>query len=242
MGNPANALASIFESWQVNSGSVYTSRGTNNPTSNDFWRTQAHAVELVMQVDSALTALSSSGRPTDAYEPYINEWLRGVFQPERTWQTQTAGPVISEAALMALKSFGLLIDMAAGPSMLTDTQRGTIVGCINDGIALLATNPDGLTEREQLYVLRLLENARQVFEDRSVLSAVDLQATIDQLNGALLGAGIHLAAVGNTEAAQQLTSVASRIISAVRGFVYDAAAVAQIVGTVFTMGQITPGK
>jgi hypothetical protein len=238
MSNPAAELAVLLQSWASDNQPPVDARGGVHPGDVDFWRTEGDAVEKLRQIDSALASLRAAGIDVSMYDEYVADRYRAVFSFAQAWDSRTTAEAISPGALAMLRALSVTMQFGATAGVFTEDQRRTLANCVDDAMALLQEGGEGLSASETAYVYRILDSVRSVVEGKTVLGAVDLQAVIDQLVGALAGLAAQYQNIdGDDSRSKRVVDVVGKIIRTTRSVTYDAAALASIGGSVFTVAQ-----
>jgi hypothetical protein len=206
--NAAARLAELLEAWRVPQGfSPLDVRDSAKDDAAAFWRSQADAVALVRECDSAVLAMRQSGLEVRGWTPYVAEWYAAVFSANLPWRSNVVASAgsgaISPEALAALHSLSPWLSLNAAGSA-TEEQRHAFGALLGQLDALLVECADDLSDQERQYVLRLLGAARELLEEKKVLRDSDLREHLDTLNGALLRIGKTLNDSGKTEKAKKV--------------------------------------
>lgn len=212
MANAARELAEILLSWRVvaRGQTVYSTRGTNDPQSLDFWRAQIHAVDLLEEVSSVLRAARASGSPKEHYERAEPSWCRAVFGPDLQWNQppNSAVSVVEPSSIDILYGLADWIDATAFPVPTSGPHRVAVGGALDEIVALL----DGLDlgPAEKRYVFELIMSVRSVLSESEAFGTVDLAARLHELFGFLT----HLA--DDLESDPKTKSVGKKLKQAAR--------------------------
>jgi hypothetical protein len=238
MTNPAADLALLLSSWATNDQPPVDARGGVHPGDAAFWRSMGDAVEKLREIDAALESLQRAGIDVSIYDDAVAAWYRGVFSYHQAWDTRTTAIAVDANALGMLRALSVTLQFGATAGVFTEKQRRTIGDCVNEAMELLQEAGEGLSAAETAYLYRVLDSVRSVVEGKAVLGAVDLQAVIDQLVGALAGLAAQFQNLdGDDSRSKKVLGVIGRIIKTTRSVTYDAAALASIGGSVVTVAQ-----
>lgn len=186
MTNPASELAFLLENWRIvpNGRSVYALREMDEQT-DDQWRLQVRAAELLSEIDRALEALSESGQNVDHYRKYFVGWARAVFVPDFNWVPGMNGTtaVFEEHLIPMLKATADLLARTDMPVSVTPESRDGSLDALDQIVAALKDAP--LAEPVRRYVFELISSCRTVLQESDTLGSVDLFARIHELVGVL---------------------------------------------------------
>ncbi|MDN4599444.1 hypothetical protein [Leifsonia virtsii] len=235
MTNPAQELAALLSGWHVSNGNTpVTARGGEHQGDLPFWQKQAHAVNLVQEIERAIAALDAQNRNVEEFRAAVPAWYRAVFSYSIPWGNGLNGSsaAIDSAALSMLSGFGLVLDLMGDSPALSSTQREELRVSLAQAQELLDEELSAVPNTERAYVMTLVDALTTALSFDGPLDAEALKATIDQLNGALIAIAAQLSVVGEADKAQVFMDVVKKIVSATRGAVYDAAALAGIVAAV----------
>lgn len=185
--NPARELADLLESWRaLNPTETVEGRRGGRPVDAAFWRRQAHAVELLLEVDAAITRMRERGRRTDHYEEPLIYWYIGVFAPADVWDVSAnrSREILPKHAVNARYGLADTLDGAAFalPVIpLDDENAAGIHGGIEDIETLLNNGGLRLPGAAEDYMRTLLLQARELLDASAQGSTVDLVRKLNEL-------------------------------------------------------------
>jgi hypothetical protein len=235
MPNPARELANLLQEWSNKPGesvvSVTVKRGGygSDETNVEFWRQHCDAFGYIVELERRMDDLERAGHDdVAASRGVLPACYRAIVLPSQSWSGSNPR-LLNEQQMASLRLLATLIDVTEGRAELTLPKRRALLECIEDAIGALGEAADFLDENERRYILNLLNNVQSLLNERRALGSVNLTNLVDQLSGALLGAGLALSSSGETTLGKRLYSLAQRVTAITRLAVYDAAAVATIV-------------
>jgi len=235
--NAAARLAELFEAWHIPQG--YSPLDIRNPENEDasvFWRSQADAVALVRECDTAVRSMQQSGMEVRGWTPYIADWYAAVFSSNLAWRanaTNSGGSrSIRPEAVAALHSLSPWLSLNVAGSA-TDEQRHAFGGILDQLDSLLVECADDLSDQERQYVLRLLRAARELLEDKTILRDSDLREHLDTLSGALLRMGKTLNDSGKSGKAKKVFGLVVELLNVGTGVLTLGQAGVEAYATVF---------
>lgn len=195
MVNPARELANLIVDSSVQAGkaqrSIYDSRGSNGAAamSVGFWRRHGEAFGYLVDLERRMDELERAGHSDiAASRGVLPACYRAIVVPDQAW-TQANPELLNGQQMSSLRLLATLIDVTEGRSGMTSPKRQALLSCVGDAIAALGDTADLLDENERRYILNLLNSIQTLLNEKDVLGGVDLSSLVDQLSGALLGAG-----------------------------------------------------
>ncbi|WP_435120163.1 hypothetical protein [Amycolatopsis thermoflava] len=124
MGNPAEHLAQIFESWgyKHSQTTAQARGGSGGAESIEFWRQHARAVQLLGEIETCLDALEAGEHDVTHFREALPAWYGAVFSYQHGWTqgVQHDRSVLAPGDLRLLKSLGTLMRFQDQPVLASD--------------------------------------------------------------------------------------------------------------------------
>jgi|GEM_PF-4952737 len=236
--NPAEELADLLDSWNMPGQDDMTIYARREGSSHDIvmWRRHQHAMILLAQVGVALDNLERMGKNTAGWRIHEAELHRAIVLPDHIWGQPAGAPMIDASAIGSLRALGTLIDLVATPAPSTQAKIDLLAEVLAEGVALVADESIPLQPAERAYILTLLQELRDVVEQKMVLGDVDLQERVDRLNGALLRVAADFADAGDPATAEKFQAIIGKILNGTRGTLHDVAVITASVAAVIAIG------
>lgn len=194
MSNPATLLAEILATWDVPKGEQPEARrGINSKGSREFWRDHGRVVELLLEIERALSGLELAGNNVEHYWNAVPQWYRAVFAFTTPWQSSVPADrlVLERPYLDMLRGLGTLLDVAqSSPPLLPDSIEGlrTAIEEVED---LIRVSTD-LDKDVRLYMLSLVWDAKRCLDEIEIFGSAKPRRVVFELSGVMQSYAVQL--------------------------------------------------
>jgi len=152
----------------------------------DFWRQQAHAVQLIHEIELHIAGMAAHGDDIEHYLEGLQAWYVAVFAYRAPWRTRTAEHrrIIEAGDLRLLRALAGHIESLRLVQPLDEDQARSILAALEEAEAAVRSAAD-VTESTRRYLLGLVAEARRTVLDWQTFGAESARRATLELGGAL---------------------------------------------------------
>lgn len=200
MQNPAEDLLTLLKSWEPSGPTQSTAiaRGLEaNDDSNEFWAGHRQALEYLLAIERQLDEMDQAGDDVEAYREYVPAWYRAVFAPKYNWFTSDAnlnthrrgtgpdgGRALEKDAAAMLKGLASHIRTWRVAETIPAGVITDLLNAVDEAEALVGRTTD-LPNLERRYILRLIQQVREVVKDVELFGHAENRRLVIELSGAM---------------------------------------------------------
>lgn len=191
MTNPARELAKLLTAWNLaENQSCYQIRGAESPGDENFWRSQAEAVNLVYELQIAMSGLEAVDVDVEYVRTKIPAIYQCIFYTWGAWK-QRVDHVFDEDVIGVLTIVANLIDSHADAAALTSVTPEELRDRL-DGAKTAILDATFLPKGIRTYMLGLVSEALVSLDDFDVGGTVKARALLAQLSTEMLATVDHV--------------------------------------------------
>lgn len=182
------------------------------PGDHAFWRRQADAVMLLLDLERALAGMEATGRNVTPYLRSLPAWYRAVFSYEVPWKPgqHDGRPLIQDSHMDMLDALADALSEMGYAAALDEQEQEAIGSSIGEAEALIK-NEAGLSIAGRRYMLGLIQEARACLADLQIVGTTPIRRATFELNGAMCKIAIDIHS-RDAEKASRWFTVATRLL------------------------------
>ncbi|MEU6249310.1 hypothetical protein [Glycomyces sp. NPDC047010] len=200
MQNPAEDLLALLKSWEPSgpTQSTAAARGVvNNEDGSEFWANHRRAVECLLAIERQLDEMEQAGDDVEAYREYVPAWYRAVFAPKYNWFASDAnlnthrrgtgpdgGRDLAKDTAAMLKGLASHIRTWQIAESIPAGVIADLLEAVDEAEGLIDRATD-LPDLERRYVLRLVQQVREVIRDVDLFGRAENRRLVIELGGAM---------------------------------------------------------